>query len=128
VYNHTSLKAWQSARRVSLAVLDASKEHWVPWAGAIFAQLQRASLSVQLNIAEGWSFNRSPTYVRHLGIAFGSAVETIELVDLAITAGAIPESPGKALLDLAMQTRQLLLGLLKKHRPMRAAPGNTHDD
>jgi four helix bundle protein len=46
----------------------------------MFAQLQRASLSVQLNLAEGWTFNRTPTWARHLGIAYGSAVEAATLL------------------------------------------------
>jgi len=44
-------------------------------ASALFAQLQRASLSVELNIAEGYSFGPSRTYTRHFGVAYGSAVE-----------------------------------------------------
>jgi four helix bundle protein len=78
MYDHKSLEAWREARSVSLAVLGIAQKHWKPWAAALVSQLQRASLSVQLNIAEGWTYNRSPTYRRHLGIAFGSAVETAE--------------------------------------------------
>lgn len=100
-----------------LAVFEASKHHWRPWASAIFAQLQRAALSVQLNIAEGASFGRSPTYTRHLGIAYGSAVETIELVELVIDAEAIPRQVGEELLGRAKQSQRLLVGLLKRHRP-----------
>jgi len=51
------------------------KYKWQPWASALFAQLQRASLSVELNIAEGYSFGPSRTYTRHFGVAYGSAVE-----------------------------------------------------
>jgi four helix bundle protein len=123
MYTHTSLQAWQSARSVSLGVIEASKAHWKPWAGPVFGQLQRASLSVQLNIAEGWTFNRSPTYARHLGIAFGSAVETTELIGLAVAVGAIPSATGETLLREAERSKYLLIGLLKKHRPMTAKVG-----
>ena len=46
-------------------------------------QLQRASLSVQLNIAEGFAYGDSATYTRFLGIAYGSAVEALELLEPA---------------------------------------------
>jgi four helix bundle protein len=116
--DHTSLQAWQQARIVSLGVLEAARLHWKPWAAAIVAQLQRASLSVQLNIAEGATFNRSPTYTRHLGIAYGSAVETGELIDLAIEAGLFPREVGAHLREHCQHSQRLLLGLLKRHRPM----------
>jgi four helix bundle protein len=54
-----------------------------------FAQLQRASLSVQLNIAEGYAFGDSPSFTRHLAIAYGSAVETGELLEVALEAHVI---------------------------------------
>jgi four helix bundle protein len=118
MYDHRSLEAWREARGVSLAVLEIARNHWKPWAAALVSQLQRASLSVQLNIAEGWTYNRSPTYRKHLGIAFGSAVETAELLDLAITSGFLPRPEGNAILERSQRCQKLLIGLLKKHRPM----------
>jgi len=79
---HRSLDAWQESRSVVLLAIAAARQHWKPWAAALFGQLLRASLSVQLNIAEGASFGRSPTYTRHLGIAYGSAVEVGEILEV----------------------------------------------
>jgi four helix bundle protein len=78
--------------------------------------LQRASLSVQLNIAEGYTFGDSPTYTRHLGIAYGSAVETGELLRLVLDAGIANGEPIVALLKRVQRTERLLLGLLKQRR------------
>ena len=75
VRDHTSLRAWQEAHAISVAVIRLARSSWKPYASALFNQLQRASLSVQLNIAEGYPFGDSPTFTRHLGIAYGSAVE-----------------------------------------------------
>src|SRR5690242_3036568 len=49
---------------------------------------QRSSLSVQLNIAEGYSLPRR--FRSHLEIAYGSAVETGDLLELALEEGVIP--------------------------------------
>jgi four helix bundle protein len=117
--DHRSLEAWQESRAVVLEVLVVSKNHWQPWAAAMFAQLQRASLSVQLNLAEGWTFNRTPTWARHLGIAYGSAVEAADVIDLLVEAGVIPADNGQALRAHSSRCQRRLLGLLKKERPMK---------
>jgi four helix bundle protein len=116
--DHTRLEAWQEARRVALAVTVAARDHWMPWKAPLVSQLQRAALSVQLNIAEGATFSRSPTYTRHLGIAYGSAVETCELLDLLTELDALPADSLEDLRRRAERTKALLLGLLKRHRPM----------
>lgn len=82
----------------------------------MFNQLQRASLSVQLNIAEGYTYGETPTFTRYLGIAYGSAVETGELLQLALEAEVVPREPIEALLKKARRTERLLLGMLKQRR------------
>jgi four helix bundle protein len=116
--DHRSLEAWKEAQAVSLSVIEAAREYWRPWASAVFAQLLRSSLSVQLNVAEGATFSRSPTYTRHLGIAYGSAVETGELLELAARSGILPPDVADRLVQRSSRCQRLLLGLLKLHRPM----------
>ncbi len=60
--DHTSLFAWQEAEAVCLAVIDLGKIYWRPPVSHLYWQLSRSSLSVQLNIAEGYSFTESPTF------------------------------------------------------------------
>jgi len=116
--DHKSLEAWQEARAVVIGVLEVSRDHWQPWAGAMFGQLQRSSLSVQLNIAEGWSFSQTPTCARHLGIAYGSAIETADLIELLIDTGIVPLKQGSDLVSHSLRCRRLLVGLLKRRRPL----------
>ena len=115
--DHKTLKAWIEARAVSRGVLFASKHHWHPWAAAPFDQLQRASLSVQLNIAEGWSFGPSPTRNRHLEIAYGSAREAHEVIELMRDTGVLPAEMGAELWRHSDLTIKLLVGLLRRIRP-----------
>jgi four helix bundle protein len=119
VRDHTSLRAWQEAHAISVEVIQLARSSWKPYAAALFSQLQRASLSVQLNIAEGYTFGESPTFTRHLGIAYGSAVETGELLRLALDAGVIEEAPLQVLLQRTRQAERLLLGMLKRRRELR---------
>jgi four helix bundle protein len=114
--DHRSLQAWQEARAVVLGTLDMARNNWKPYAAALFSQLQRASLSVQLNIAEGYAYADSPSFTRHLTIAYGSAVETGELLEIALDAEIVPSSVGKPLLVRSQHSQRLLLGLLKWRR------------
>jgi len=110
------LRAWREAHAVSVGVIRLARDGWRPYAAALYAQLQRAALSVELNIAEGYTFGDSPTFTRHLGIAYGSAVETAELLRLGIEADVLPRAPGQEILTHADSARVLLLGLLKRRR------------
>src|SRR6476659_7558215 len=102
---------WWPGRRPTRSfggVLKLSRVHWKPYGGAVIYQLQRASLSVQLNIAEGYAYGNSATYTKFLGIAYGSAVETLELLDLAAGAGLFPVAPSEDLIHHARSSRNLL--------------------
>ena len=55
----------------------------------MFWQLQRSALSVQLNIAEGCALWCPRQLRRHLRIALGSAVETVDLLCLLRDARAV---------------------------------------
>ena len=122
--DHKSLIAWQRARCVALGVLQLSKHHWQPRASALFAQLQRSSLSVQLNIAEGYALKTPSRFRYHLTVALGSAVETIELLELGIEADVFLAETGREILETAIETRALLFGLLKRYQgPSRKQRG-----
>jgi len=120
VRDHRSLRAWQEAHYVGVGVIRLSRESWRPYAAALFSQLQRSSLSIELNIAEGYSFGDTPIFTRQLGIAYGSAVETGELLRLGIEAEVLPAASGTDLLLHANRCCQLLLGLLKRRRRFKS--------
>jgi len=92
------------------------KVGWKPYAAALYAQLQKASLFVQLNIAERYSNGNSPSFTRHLAIAYGSAVETGELLEIALDAEVGPAKVLGPLLTRNQRSQRPLLGLLKSRR------------
>jgi len=71
---------------------------------------------VQLNIAERYSNGNSPSFTRHLAIAYGSAVETGELLEIALDAEVGPAEVLGSLLTWNQRSQRLLLGLLKSRR------------
>jgi four helix bundle protein len=119
VRDHTSLKAWQRAREVTLGCGMMARDHWKPWAGAIFQQMLRASLSVQLNVAEGYAV-RSPGRTRqHWVTAYGSCVETLDCLDLLAELDVIPRETAETMRQDALETSWMLLGLLRTLRTVR---------
>jgi four helix bundle protein len=112
--DHKSLHAWQEARGVVLGVIELARTAWKPYAAALFSQLQRASLSVQLNIAEGYAYGASRTFTRHLNIAYGSAVETGELLEIALDVKILTPEIAKYLIQRNRRCQRLLLGMLKR--------------
>lgn len=111
--SHKDLDAWKVSREIVTILLRLSRENWQPWAGALFDQALRATLSVQLNIAEGYAFGHSPTRLRHYRIAYGSAVETGELCDLFAETGILGNEGAQALLGLSLRSRELCWGLVR---------------
>jgi four helix bundle protein len=122
--DHRSLEAWREARAVTLGVLGLMRSSWTPGAAVLLNQLQRASLSVQLNIAEGYTFGESPSFTCHLGIAYGSAVETSELIQLAVDVGVVPAETVNVLQAQSGRCQRLLLGMLKRRRKLKPKAAN----
>ena len=109
---------WQKSRRVALASFRLSATAWKPWCAAMFWQLQRSALSVQLNIAEGYALWHPKLRRRHLRIALGSAVETVDLLDLLRDANAVD---GKDLAPIVAEGREvwwMLVAWLKRTEPV----------
>ena len=112
--DHRSLLAWQEANRTVELLLDDQTTGHPPSAWAVMNQLREAALSVQLNIAEGYAFGRSARFRNHLRIAFGSAVETAELLRLAAPRGWLSDATATAATDSCAKSQKLLVGLIRK--------------
>jgi four helix bundle protein len=113
--NHRSLLAWQKASSLTKAVLSLSASSWKPHLAAVFSQLQRSSLSVQLNIAEGYAFTDSPTFRKHLRIAYGSAIESDDLLELMLEQDHFDKAEIIRALSICRETQKLVFGLMKRY-------------
>ena len=91
----------------------------VPVKLAVSDQLDRASTSVPLNIAEGNGRFTRPDRCRYFEIARGSALECAACLDVLVAKGkvtAVQVQEGKALLQ---EVVSLLIGLIKSLSPER---------
>ena len=116
MHKYRSLHAWQRARDASLAVLRATDASYHPRTIALFNQLRRAAISVELNIVEGYALESRPQFVRHLRIAMGSAAEAQCATELARELGYLKPEIGDQLDKLFDKLIACLFGLLKRLR------------
>src|SRR4051812_11314088 len=110
--DHKSLLAWQEANAIVRAVMIATRGRRHPSVD----QLQRAALSVQLNIAEGYALRSAKRFRNHLDIAYASAVETTELLELSSDLQLLPPDNLAAVIQRCKRCQSLLLGLIKRLR------------
>ena len=113
---HRDLEAWIAARAVVTAVLRTSRTAWRPYLSEVFSQLQRSSLSVQLNIADGYASGPGARSRLMLVIAYRSAVETDELLELLRDEGHLPASEAETALAQCRRCQRLLRGLIKRYQ------------
>ena len=117
MYDHRHMIVWQKARAVVLGVVRISRAGWRPWLGAAFSQLQRSALSVQLNISEGYALWHPKLRRRHLRIAYGSSVETVDLLELLREVDIVNGTKVDEMIATEREVSRMLLSWLKKTEP-----------
>ncbi len=82
-------------------------------------QIQRSSVSVMANIAEGYGRNTNKEFVRFLEIAKGSLYETQSLIDIALDLGYITKDKHGELDHICDEITKVIYGLIKKLKVMQ---------
>lgn len=73
-------------------------------------------MSIQANIAEGYAYAKTKTNLRHQSIAYGSAIETLDLLRLLVKADLVPEQMARPTIEHCDRCCRLVLGLMKSTR------------
>lgn len=113
---YKTLVAWERSRELSVLSFEATSDAYHPRARALFDQLRRAALSVELNIVEGYALGTRAQFMRHIRIAIGSAAETECLIELAQRLKCLPEPVTERLAKLLNEILACLHGLLRRLR------------
>lgn len=109
--SHRKLIAWQRANELVLIVYSRDFRPAGPAAYSLFDQLRRAVLSAQLNIAEGHASGTPANFRRMLSMAYGSAIEAGDLLEVALTCQLAPTELTQRALGLVTEVQALVLGL-----------------
>jgi four helix bundle protein len=102
--------AWQKAKHLSVSVyacFDGCKDF------GFRDQIQRATVSVMNNIAEGFERQTRKEFRQHLYIAKGSCAEVRSMLHLALELRLIERNMFQELLDNNLETSKLISGLIK---------------
>ncbi len=105
------LVAWQRARSLTKAIYLVSSEGRLARDFGLASQLQRASVSIMANIAEGFERNRLAEFARFIDIARGSAAEVLSHLYVARDVGHLSEEQFHQLERDVREVSRLLNGL-----------------
>jgi len=117
MHKYRSLAVWQQAHAFVLLALTTTDQAYHPRSRAVFDQLRRAALSVEVNVVEGYALGTPKQFRRHLRIALGSAAEAECLVRIAEELGYLPETVIDRATKILDEVIAMLFGLLRK--PLR---------
>lgn len=109
---YMSLLAWQEAANLAKSVYSVFNDCRD---FGFKDQIQRASVSVMNNIAEGYARHSDKAFRNFLQISRGSCAETESMVYLAHELGYIDDVTYMTLLEKTDTTSKLLTGLIKKY-------------
>lgn len=109
-FDHEKLRVYQEALRF-VGFIDPILGE-LPAKVAVRDQLDRASLSIVLNIAEGNGKRSRPDRCRFLDIARGSALECAACLDVLVVKNLLAPTRGVEGKDILVQVVSMLVGLL----------------
>jgi len=94
---YKNLLMWQKSNNLVLEIYKITKKFPTDEKFGVTSQLRRASLSIPLNIVEGYARRSSKEFRHFLNIALGSLAETEYLLELCTHLSYISETTYKKL-------------------------------
>jgi four helix bundle protein len=102
------LIAWQKARQMTKAIYSTTRSGEFQRDFGLSNQIQRASVSVMSNVAEGFERSRPKEFHQALSTAKASCAEVRSLLYVARDAGSLVDSTFEALMDQAMDSANVV--------------------
>ena len=107
------LTTWQRAYELALEVYRVARLFPKEETYGLISQLQRASVSIPANIAEGYERNHRKEYLQFLYVAKGSLGEVETYLSLSRDLGYLSEKDYLAVENKRAEVSKLLNGLIK---------------
>jgi four helix bundle protein len=105
------LIAWQRARELTTLIYTLTRSRSFSRDFGLVSQVQRASVSIMSNIAEGFERGRRPEFHQFLSIAKASCAEVRSLLYVARDIGYITEDQFAQSITLAEEVARIVGGL-----------------
>ena len=122
LHTFEDLEVWKRGCRQAVALIKAT-EHLQPM--SLRDQMQRASISVPSNIAEGAERDSKPDFIRFLRISKGSNGELRTQIYIAQKLDELPAKTGRSLIKESKEISAMRQGLIKSVARQPAASGNS---
>ncbi|MBI4670500.1 MAG: four helix bundle protein [Chloroflexi bacterium] len=105
------LVAWQKARVLTKEIYTATRKGALRRDYGLSGQMQRASVSMMSNVAEGFERGKRGEFHQFLSIAKGSCAETRSLLYVAFDCEYLEQSEFDRLMSLAQEEARIIGGL-----------------
>jgi len=106
------IQSWQEARVLTKQVYGVTKEVQFRRDQALSGQIQRASVSIMANIAEGFDRQSRKEFIQFLYYASASGSEVQSHLYVALDQGYVSEACFKELYDRARKVKGLINGFI----------------
>lgn len=116
MFRFERLEVWQEAIELSTRVYQSTRGFPPDELYGLRSQMRRSAVSVSANIAEGSGRATDKEFIRFIEIAFGSLMETISHVTVALRQAFITEADYAELYSLCEKVAKMLSGLRTRLR------------
>ena len=110
------LEVWKRSKNLAVSIYKTIKKSALEKDYSFRDQIQRCSISIPSNIAEGYSRDSDKDRVHFLYIAKGSAAELWTQTKIACEAGLLDKNQANMILDEVDQIQRMLAGFIKAIR------------
>ena len=120
IKNFEDIEAWKEARNLNKLIYQITTRDPFKKDFGLTGQIQRASITVMANIAEGFDRQSDKEFIHYLNIASSSASEIQSDLYAALDLAYIREEKFKTLYDQTTKVKKLINGFiayLKGKRP-----------
>jgi len=120
IRNFEDIEAWKEARNLNKLIYQVTKKDSFKKDFGLTGQIQRASITVMANIAEGFDRQSDREFIHYLKIASSSASEIQSHLYAALDLAYISEEEFEDLYEQAKRVKKLINGFiayLKGKRP-----------
>lgn len=124
MFRFEKLDVWQNAIALSSRIYTVTRSFPKEELYGLQSQLRRAAVSISANIAEGSGRSTDREFVRFIEIAYGSLMETVSHLTIALQQSFIAQPDYDSLYSDCERLGKMLSGLrhhLSKPRPNRNA-------
>ena len=129
------IESWKEARTLTSSIYNLTRQSGFSKDYGLKDQIQRASVSIMANIAEGFDAGTNKGFISFLNYAYRSASEVQSLLYVALDQSYITEDAFRTNYDDAATIKKLIGGLIKylesfdgKARRKPLQPRTTHQE